>query len=101
MGVPHSRSIACAFVSCCAGMGVVTKVGSGVTSFQEGQRVTALGWMGHEGSGSWQQYINVPAERVVALPDGITDEAGAQSYVSVQYAAPVLLLDLVCMPGWL
>jgi NADPH:quinone reductase-like Zn-dependent oxidoreductase len=65
------------------GMGVVTKVGSDVTSFSEGQRVTALGWMGHEGNGSWQQYINVPADRVVALPDGISDEAGAQFYVSI------------------
>lgn len=63
-------------------MGVVTKVGSGVSGFKEGQRVTSLGWMGHEGNGSWQQYINVPAERVVGLPDGLTDEAGAQFYVS-------------------
>jgi NADPH:quinone reductase-like Zn-dependent oxidoreductase len=63
-------------------MGVVTKVGSSVSGFKEGQRVTSLGWMGHEGNGSWQQYINVPAERVVALPDGVTDEAGAQFYVS-------------------
>jgi NADPH:quinone reductase-like Zn-dependent oxidoreductase len=52
-----------------------------VTAFKEGQRVTSLGWLGHDGSGSWQQYINVPAERVVALPDGISDEAGAQFYV--------------------
>lgn len=37
---------------------------------------------GQEGSGSWQQYINCPADRVVALPDGISDEAGAQFYVS-------------------
>jgi NADPH:quinone reductase-like Zn-dependent oxidoreductase len=63
-------------------MGVVTKVGPGVSGFKEGQRLTSLGWLGHEGSGSWQQYINVPAERVVALPDGISDEAGAQFYVS-------------------
>lgn len=59
----------------------MTKVGSGVTAFKEGQRVTSLGWLGPEGSGSWQQYINVPADRVVALPDAISDEAGAQFYV--------------------
>lgn len=73
-------------------MGVVTKVGSGVSGFKEGQRVTSLGWMGHEGGGSWQQYANVPVERVVALPDGITDEAGAQFYVSTPHpykASPV------------
>lgn len=75
-----------------AGMGVVTKVGSGVTAFKKGQRVTSLGWMGHEGNGSWQQYINVPAERVVALPDGISDEAGAQFYVGGAAAAAGLMV---------
>jgi NADPH2:quinone reductase len=75
-------------------MGVVSKVGSGVTAFKEGQRVTSLGWLGHEGSGSWQQYINVPAERVVALPDGISDEAGAQFYVRLAlFAAAVLVME--------
>lgn len=44
--------------------------------------MTSNGWMGHEGSGSWQQYINLPSERVVSLPDGISDEAGAQFFVS-------------------
>jgi NADPH:quinone reductase-like Zn-dependent oxidoreductase len=36
------------FISTCltaAGMGVVSKVGPGVTSFKEGQRVTSLGWL--------------------------------------------------------
>lgn len=72
---------------------MVTKVGSAVSGFKEGQRVTSLGWMGHEGSGSWQQYINVPAERVVGLPDGISDEAGAQFYVSAT--------DAQCSDSWL
>lgn len=70
----------------------MTKVGSGVTAFKKGQRVTSLGWMGHEGNGSWQQYINVPAERVVALPDGISDEAGAQFYVGGAAAAAGLMV---------
>jgi threonine dehydrogenase-like Zn-dependent dehydrogenase len=68
-------------------MGVVTKLGAGVAGFKEGQRVTSLGWCGKEGSGSWQQFVNVPAARLVALPDGISDEAGAQFYVSAAPAA--------------
>jgi NADPH:quinone reductase-like Zn-dependent oxidoreductase len=76
------------------GMGVVTKVGSAVSGFKEGQRVTSLGWMGHEGNGSWQQYINVPAERVVGLPDGISDEAGAQFYIN-----PITVIGLLEVSG--
>ena len=64
-------------------MGVVTKVGSNVSDYKEGQRVTSLGWLTtSEGSGSWQQYITLPADKLVALPDDISDEAGAQFYVS-------------------
>lgn len=76
------------------GMGVVTKVGSAVSGFKEGQRVTSLGWMAHEGGGSWQQYANVPVERVVALPDGVTDEAGAQFYIN-----PVTVIGLLEVSG--
>eukprot|EP00775_Hariotina_reticulata_P004253 gene4253-4504_t len=65
------------------GMGVVSKVGAGVTDFQVGQRVTSLGWMADQGQGSWQGSVTLPAERLVALPDNISDEAGAQFYVSV------------------
>lgn len=65
------------------GMGVVSKVGPGVTAFKEGQRVTSLGWLTtKEGNGSWQQFITLPQELLVPLPDSISDEAGAQFYVS-------------------
>lgn len=87
-----------------AGMGVVTKIGAGVSGFKEGQRVTALGWMGPEGNGSWQQYINVPVDRVVALPDCISDEAGAQFYVCATGGAygsylPGLGAGAACVTG--
>lgn len=63
-------------------MGIVTKVGSSVTDFKAGQRVTSLGWLtSSEGSGTWQQYITLPADKLVPLPDQISDEAGAQFYV--------------------
>jgi len=80
----------------CTGMGVVTKVGSAVSGFKEGQRVTSLGWMAHEGGGSWQQYANVPVERVVALPDGVTDEAGAQFYVCTPHPCKTMPVAGMC-----
>lgn len=47
---PQPHCLLIVRVPCCpslpAGMGIVTKVGSAVTGFKEGQRVTALGWMG-------------------------------------------------------
>jgi NADPH:quinone reductase-like Zn-dependent oxidoreductase len=46
-------------------MGIIEKVGAGVTSFKEGQRVTALGWRAIEGSGSWQQYVTLKEELLV------------------------------------
>lgn len=71
------------YVSSVPGMGVITKLGSAVKDYKEGQRVTSLGWLTtSSGSGSWQQYITIPAEKLVALPDDISDEAGAQFYVS-------------------
>ncbi|KAF6263151.1 hypothetical protein COO60DRAFT_1293128 [Scenedesmus sp. NREL 46B-D3] len=73
------------------GMGVVAKVGAGVTAFSKGQRVTSLGWLTtSQGSGSWQQYITLPQEKLVALPDEVSDEAGAQFYIN-----PVTVVGLL------
>ena len=55
-------------------MGVVEKVGDGVTNFKEGQRVTALGWRAAEGSGSWQQYVTLKQELLVSLHGAYVSE---------------------------
>ena len=54
------------------GAGTITDVGAGVTSFNEGDRVTYTGV-----AGSYADYINVPAERLVHVPDGVTLEDAA------------------------
>ena len=59
------------------GAGVIDAVGDGVTDLAVGDRV----WVylaGHERpTGTAQEYTNLPAERVVRLPDGISFDIGA------------------------
>ena len=59
------------------GAGVIDAVGDGVTDLAVGDRV----WVylaGHERpTGTAQEYTNLPAERVVRLPDGIGFDVGA------------------------
>jgi NADPH:quinone reductase-like Zn-dependent oxidoreductase len=83
------------------GMGIVTKVGSDVTEFKEGQRVTSLGWLTtSDGDGSWQQYITLPADKLVALPDNISDEAGAQFYINPVTVVGLLEVAKVAAGDW-
>ncbi len=59
------------------GAGVIDAVGEGVTDLAVGDRV----WIylaGHQRpTGTAQEYANLPAERVVKLPDGISFDIGA------------------------
>lgn len=54
------------------GAGVVTAVGAGVTGLQVGQRVAYAGL-----SGSYAEVRNARAERLVALPDEVSDATAA------------------------
>jgi len=54
------------------GAGVVDAVGSGVTGLKKGDRVAYTGLIG-----SYCEARNVPADRMVKLPDGIRDEQAA------------------------
>ena len=52
--------------------GVVEKVGSGVTSLKQGDRVAYAGLIG-----AYAEVRNVPADKVVKIPEGITDQQAA------------------------
>jgi len=52
--------------------GIVAEVGSGVAGPQKGQRVAAL-----LAGGGFAEYVNVPAEQVLPVPDKWTDEMAA------------------------
>ena len=64
------------------GMGVVTRLGEGVSAFRTGQRVVGLPWSTKVGDGSWQQYAVVPEAALMAVPDAVSDEAAAQYAVN-------------------
>lgn len=68
----------------CEGFGLVHQVGEGVTQFQCGQRVVPLVWLeyGKHGQGSWQDYVELEAEQVIAVPATVSDEAAAQFFLN-------------------
>src|SRR5689334_25046822 len=57
------------FVDGQEGAGVVTEIGSGVTSLQPGDRVAYTGSLG-----SYAEYAAVPAQRLVKIPDDLSFE---------------------------
>jgi len=54
------------------GAGVVTAVGTDVTSLRNGDRVAWTSILG-----SYAEYAAVPADRLVPIPDGVTDQQAA------------------------
>lgn len=57
--------------------------------------MTSAGWnTASAKGGSWQQFVTVPASELVALPDGISDEAGAQFFIN-----PVTVIGLLEASG--
>ncbi|WP_028748438.1 zinc-dependent alcohol dehydrogenase family protein [Rhizobium mesoamericanum] len=66
-------------------VGVVDKLGDGVSGVVSGQRVITLGV-----AGTWQEYIVVDATRVLVVPDGISLSTAAQMIIN-----PVTALVLV------
>ena len=65
------------------GAGVVESVGPGVTDVKAGDRVAYAGMRGEffEQTGSYAQARNVPAERLLKLSDGVTDQQAAAMMV--------------------
>ena len=63
--------------------GVVESVGPGVADVKAGDRVAYAGMRGEffEQTGSYAQARNIPAERLLKLPDGVTDQQAAAMMV--------------------
>ena len=49
--------------------GVIEAVGAGVTGYAPGMRVMAMPW-----NGAWAEYVSVPVQRLVAVPDRVSLE---------------------------
>jgi NADPH2:quinone reductase len=60
------------FINGQEGAGVITEVGSNVTSVKAGDRVAYTGAIG-----SYAEYASVPADRLVKIPDGLDFEQAA------------------------
>jgi NADPH:quinone reductase len=63
--------------------GVVESVGPGVTNVKPGDRVAYAGMRGEffEETGAYVELRNVPVERLLSLPDGISDQQAAATLV--------------------
>jgi len=63
--------------------GIVAAVGSGVAGVKAGDRVCYAGMRGEffENTGAYVELRNVPAERVVPIPDGVSDRQAAAMMV--------------------
>lgn len=75
------------------GAGVVLAVGAGVTHVQAGQPVAYLQ------PGAYQVTRNVPADRVIALPPGISEEAAGANLLRGLTAEYLLRRLYVVQPG--
>jgi NADPH2:quinone reductase len=76
------------------GAGTVVAVGPGVTSPAVGDRVASTNL-----AGSYAQYALVPANRVVPVPDGVSDEQAAASLLQGMTAHYLLLDTAPVRPG--
>ncbi|KAH7415983.1 hypothetical protein KP509_14G069600 [Ceratopteris richardii] len=65
------------------GMGIIEQLGEDVHNVSEGQRVIPLSDNAYQtGQGLWQEFIVVPATRVIPVPDFIPNEVAAQFIVN-------------------
>jgi len=78
------------------GLGVVDALGPGVNGTEPGRRVVPL-----SSQGSWADYMIVPAETLVPVPDPLVDESAAQITVN-PLTAWIMIDELRLGPGdWL
>jgi NADPH:quinone reductase-like Zn-dependent oxidoreductase len=77
-------------------VGQVTELGSGANGIKVGDRVVTVG---HQGT--WQDYVAVDTERLLPVPDHVTDSAAAQLVIN-PLTALLLVRELDVRPGeWL
>ena len=88
---PHRTPLP--FVPGYEGVGCVEMVGREVANLRVGQRVLPLG-----SAGGWQTYRTLPAEWCVSVPDSLSDDDAALSYVN-PLTALLMIERLGLSPG--
>ena len=76
--------------------GVVEAVGAGVTDLKVGERVV---YMNAGGVGAYADRRNVPADRVVVIPSGISDEDAAAVFFKAMTAQFLVRKTYAVQPG--
>ncbi|KAK9909308.1 hypothetical protein WJX75_000309 [Coccomyxa subellipsoidea] len=64
------------------GVGKVVENGPAASKFPIGTRVVAVPWNTFTGDGTWQQYTAVPEDKLIAVPDSVSDESASQFLVN-------------------
>jgi NADPH:quinone reductase-like Zn-dependent oxidoreductase len=78
-------------------VGVIDALGEGVESATVGQRVVTIGV-----TGTWQDYVLADAERVLAVPDGMSTSTAAQLLTNPLTGLLLVTTELDVQPGeWL
>jgi NADPH2:quinone reductase len=79
--------------------GSVEEIGSAVTDFAIGDRVAYAGMRGHFylDTGAYTERRNVPSERLVHIPDGVSDEQAAAILLKGSTAS--LMINRLYTPG--
>lgn len=75
------------------GIGVVERIGKGVSRAVIGKRVLPL-----RGEGTWQSLVHSPAALAVPVPDSLSDETAAQMYINPA-TAYILLTEKLKVPS--
>lgn len=75
------------------GVGVVERIGAGVSRAVLGKRVLPL-----RGEGTWQSLVHAPAALAVPVPASLSDETAAQMYIN-PVTAYVLLTEKLKIPS--
>ncbi|WP_028548392.1 zinc-dependent alcohol dehydrogenase family protein [Paenibacillus sp. UNC451MF] len=73
----YAHRIALPMIPGYEGVGIVTEVGKNVSSTWLGQRVLAL-----RGEGTWQEFVRVPAELAIPVPETIHNDTASQLYIN-------------------
>ena len=78
--------------------GVVTEVGHGVSTVKPGERVVYAGMRGefYEDTGAYAEERNVPVERLIPVPPGVSDQQAAAMMVKGFTAS--LIINRIFMP---
>lgn len=84
-------------------VGVIDAIGPGVSGYRLGQRVSTLASASTAGSaGTWQEYLCTTPERLIPVPDEVSDVAAAQAIINPFTAWLMTTEELKLEPGqWL